>query len=177
MNQQPQDAPGQHTAQPELDPVKLQMFLQKVRDEQNLGMAVVGGAAAAVFGAIVWAAITYLTGYQIGFMAIGIGFLVGLAVRKLGNGIDQPFGIAGAVLSLFGCVAGNLLTVCIEISRQHQVPLFDVISRLTPATAWEWMVEMSGPMDILFYGLAVYYGYRYSFRPFSETELAALRRR
>jgi len=48
--------------------------LQEARDNQNLSLGVGGGIAAAVVGAIIWAIITVVTGYQIGWMAVGVGF-------------------------------------------------------------------------------------------------------
>ena len=80
---------------------------EQLRGEQNLLIALLAGIAAAVVGTIVWAAITVTTGYQIGYMAIAVGFIVGYAVR-LGNGIDKIFGVLGAALALGGCVLGNL---------------------------------------------------------------------
>ena len=47
----------------------------------NLPPGVVAGLGAAIVGAAIWAAITAATDYQIGFMAIGVGFLAGFAVR------------------------------------------------------------------------------------------------
>lgn len=72
--------------------------------EQNLPMGVVAGLIGALVGAALWAWITVLTDAQIGWMAIAVGFLVGLAVRIFGKGLDKVFGIVGAVLSLLGCV-------------------------------------------------------------------------
>ena len=70
--------------------------------KQNLPVAAVAGLAAAVIGGIAWALLTINTGYQIGYMAVGVGFLVGFAVR-LGNGIDKIFAYTGALLALPGC--------------------------------------------------------------------------
>lgn len=50
------------------------------------------------------------TEYQIGYMAIAVGFLVGFVIRLTGKGIDKIFGISGAILAIFGCLLGNLLS-------------------------------------------------------------------
>ena len=154
-----------------VDPVKLQMLMQQLQDNQNLGMGIVGGLIGAVVGASVWAAITYFTGWQIGFMAIGVGFLVGWLIRTLGQGITKTFGIVGAVLSLFGCLLGNYLTACVYIAEMNGMGLFEVLVQIDMATAIQIMGETFSPMDLLFYGIALYYGYRYSFRPLTEDEL------
>jgi hypothetical protein len=81
---------------PVFDETKAKMLLQQIRNNQNLSMALVGGLGAAILGSVVWAVITSLTNYQIGFMAIGVGFLVGYAVRRMGQGVDPSFGYVGA---------------------------------------------------------------------------------
>ena len=140
-------------------------------------MGTLAGVGAACLGAVVWAIITALTSYQIGFMAIGVGFLVGYAVQYFGKGIDKQFGVAGALLSLFGCLAGNLLTVCIVVSQQESVPLTQILQSLTPDIAISLLVDTFSPMDVLFYGIAIYYGYRYSFRKLTTEEIASVTKR
>ncbi len=168
----PQDA-GQQKA-PQLDPHRLDRYLQEVRDNQSLPLGVLGGAAAAAVAAGIWAYVTVLTNYQIGWMAVGVGFLVGYAVRLLGKGIDQPFGIAGGAIALLGCAAGNLMTVLLMVSRDKEIPVLELLGRLTPDLVTDIMVSTFQPMDVLFYGLAIYVGYKYAFRPIPEEDLAKL---
>jgi hypothetical protein len=159
---------------PEIDPLRLQRFIQEIKDNQSLLAGTLAGLAAALVGAGLWGVITALTKYQIGWMAVGVGFLVGMAVRTFGKGIDKPFGIAGAGISVLGCMAGNLLAVCIMISQQQQVPFSQILSGLNPEVATGLIKATFNPMDLLFYGLAIYAGYRFSFRRISAEELAKL---
>jgi hypothetical protein len=48
---------------------------------KGFGMSVVCGVAAALLGALVWYAVRELTGYELGLLGIGLGLLVGIAVR------------------------------------------------------------------------------------------------
>jgi len=164
---------GQQPVVPQLDEAQIGIALNEVRSEQNLVLGVAAGAAAAVAGAILWALVTYLTNLQIGWMAVGIGFLVGFAIRSAGKGIDKTFGIAGAILALLGCGAGNLLAVCAWIANGQEMGYLEVLSRLDLQIVQELMVESFSPMDVLFYGIAVYEGYRLSFRELTEAEVAA----
>ena len=122
--------------------------------------------------------ITYNTGYQIGFMAIGVGFLVGYAVNYFGKGMTTPFGIVGAFFALFGCILGNLLTVIIAAYNLEGVSLFQIIMTFltSPGVALEIMKETFRPMDLLFYGIAICEGYRFSFRQISGEEIASLQK-
>lgn len=137
--------------------------LQEAQDNQNLLLGAVGGIAAAAVGAILWAIITVATDYQIGWMAVGVGLMVGYAVRLLGKGVDPVFGVAGAAIALAGCISGNLLTVVIVVSRQDNVEIMTLLSRLTPGITADILKDTFQPMDVLFYGLAVYEAYKISF--------------
>ena len=158
---------------PHYDEAQINFVLDQLRSEQNLSMGIVAGGIAAAVGAGLWAAITAVTGFQIGWMAVGVGFLVGLAVRHFGKGIDKTFGIAGAVLALVGCLAGNLFAICAVIASQEEMAFLEVVSQLDFAVVKELMVATFSPFDLLFYGLAVYEAYRLSIRQFSEEEFTA----
>jgi len=170
------ESPKQPIPEANLDELKLKQYVQEIRDNQNLSLAVIGGFGAALVGAWVWALITYLTNFQIGWMAIGVGFLVGFTIRYLGKGIDKIFGIAGAFLALLGCVLGNLFTACIFIAKQQDIGIIDVLSYLDMDFIVEIMSITFSPMDVVFYAIAVYAGYKYSFRTISQEELSGLMR-
>lgn len=159
----------------EIDQLKFQMAMQEWKADQNLSFGIAGGVVAAAVGATIWAIITAVTNYQIGWMAVGVGFLVGYAVRVFGKGVDKPFGVVGAVLSILGCVAGNLLTTCILVSRHQHIPLFQLLSRLNPEIIIEIVKATFNPMDLLFYAIAVYEGYKFSFKRLSKGELEKLK--
>lgn len=156
---------------PELDPAQIQFLRQRLESEQNLPLALAAGAAASLAGAAVWAGVTVVTGYQIGFMAIGIGFLVGFAVRSLGKGITNTFGVVGAFWSLLGCALGNLLAVTGVVAREQGVAFSSALSQLNPELIQQLMVAFFNPMDLLFYGIALYYGHRLAFRRLTGAQL------
>ncbi len=155
----------------QLDPSQVQYLRQRLESEQNLLLAAAGGLGASVLGAGVWAGVTVVSGYQIGFIAIGIGFLVGFAVRSLGKGITSTFGVLGAALSLLGCALGNLLAVTALVAREQGVAFLDAVSELSPSLIQELMVAFFGPMDLLFYAIALYYGYKLAFRQLTGEDL------
>lgn len=154
-----------------INQAQLQHVMENLRSEQNLLLGVLAGAVAALVGAALWAGVAIAIGYQIGYMAVAVGFLVGFAMRHLGKGIDQAFGVAGAVLALLGCALGNLFSVCAFLSRQEGVPFFEVLSRLDLESISELMAATFSPMDLLFYGIAVYEAYKFSFRRLAVQDL------
>src|SRR5215213_3438047 len=100
--------PEDETPNTGVDPVKLEQLMNSIKSRQSLSMAILGGLIASLVAALLWAIITYATKFQIGFMAIGVGFLVGYAVNYFGKGVTTAFGIVGAAFSLFGCILGNI---------------------------------------------------------------------
>jgi len=169
-----QDAAIKEAAPVQFDEFKLKHYLQEVRDNQNLGLAIIGGAGAAAIGAIIWGLITELTGYQVGWMAVGIGYMVGFAVRHLGKGVDVSFAIVGGAFSLLGCLAGNLFSICIYGARGNNLSIFEVFSVLDFPIVADVMKSTFSVIDALFYIIAIYEGYKYSQFRIPEEDLARL---
>jgi len=146
----------------------IEQRIAELRARQSLPLAAAGGLLAAVVGAMVWAVITVITNYQIGWIAVGVGFLVGAVVRVLGRGTDKSFGYLGAAFALFGCLLGNHMTNCMLIARETGLSATAVLTQINPAAIPRLMIATFHPLDILFYGLALYEGYRFSFRRITE---------
>ncbi len=162
------------TEAPVIDQARLNYALEQLRSEENFPVAVIAGVLASAVGAAAWTAITVVTGYQIGFMAIGVGFLVALTIRATGKGMSTKFQILGALLALLGCMAGNLLTVCWFIAENEGIAFLDLLVQIDPVVIPEIMISTFSGMDLVFYAIAVYEGYRLSLRSITEDELIHL---
>lgn len=154
-----------------LDEAKLYQFREMLRLEQNLPLALLGGACAALIGALLWAIITVATNLQFGYMAIALGFFVGYTVRYTGKGMDISFGVLGAILSVAGCFLGNLFTLVGFIANDEGLGYLQVFLGIDYSLIPGVMMATFSPIDLLFYGLAIYEGYRFSFRQISPEEL------
>lgn len=130
----------------------------------NISMVIAAGLAVSIGCAALWAVISAVTEYQIGWMAIGIGFAVGYTIRLTGSGLAPIFGIVGAALSLLGCILGNLFTIYYFIAQQEQQSFLSALTANLSA-AHTLLASSAQPMDLLFYGLALYYGYKLSIQP------------
>ena len=58
-----------------------------------------------------------------------------------------------------------------SLAVEMEVGFFVVVSRLTPQIAYELLVATFHPMDLLFYGIAVYEGYKLSFRQLTDLDI------
>jgi len=86
------EAPTYH-----IDKNALEARFENLRLEQNLPLGIIGGGVGGLLGAVGWALVTYFTEYQIGWLAIGVAFLVGFGVSRMGKGFDRIFGISGGI--------------------------------------------------------------------------------
>jgi len=138
-----------------------QPSIEQLDTESNLIMGLIGGALAVLVSAVIWGAVTYFTEYQIGWMAIGVGYLVGIAVKFFGKGKTMIFGISSAGLALLGCALGNLLFYSGVIAREESAAFLEVFFffLFSPAAAVELFTLAFDFMDILFYALAAYVGF------------------
>ena len=151
------------TLPPSNPPEATASFTAPLPPSSNFPLALAAGAGAAVVGALAWAAVTYATNYQIGFMAVGIGVLVGFVVRRVGRGDAPHFGYASAALALAGCLLGNVLTIYAIAAKELNISVTTAASQLDSATVLEVFQAGFSPIDLLFYGLAIYYGYKSAF--------------
>jgi hypothetical protein len=133
-------------------------------NNERLLLGVIAGIIAAAIGAVVWALITYWTKFQIGWMAIGVGALVGVALRFLGKGSSIKFGIIGALLAVLGCLAGNFLVACINTARYYDISVFDVLPEVNMTIIIETIKQNFHVIDLLFYALAIYAGFKFSYK-------------
>lgn len=132
---------------------------------ENIVLAILAGTVAAGLGAGLWMMVAVATGMHIGYVALGVGALVGLAVRMAGNGRGMVFGIIGAVLTLVGCLAGEVLTV-VQLSTNAERDFYQSLTSLDigqlVANISDRMNEQ--PIMYLIYAIGIFEGYKLSIK-------------
>lgn len=131
---------------------------------QNFNYAFLGGLGVSLLCAVIWATISVVTEYQIGLLAIVIGLIIGFSVRYFGAGLTSKFGILGAGLALFSCILGNLFTNIGFIANYQGTGYIETFKFLDFSMIKDLMVESFSPMDLFFYGIAAYEGFKFSIR-------------
>ena len=79
--------------------------------------AILGGSIGGLIGAVIWAVVTYSSGWEIGWIAWGIGGLVGVGVRlgTSGSGGISHGGTA-VIIALVAVLGGKWAAVRLELS-------------------------------------------------------------
>ena len=127
---------------------------------QNFALAVPAGIAAAVAGAVLWAVFTYLTGMELGLIAIAVGAMAGLAIRAVGKGRDHRFAILGAACAAFGCVLGIGLSDIAVLAKLEGVSLLTAFQTLGLGGTVTLAVQAGDAMELLFVAIAVWEGWK-----------------
>jgi hypothetical protein len=73
--------------------------------------AFLAGALAALAGGVAWALVVRLTDFEIGYVAVGVGFLVGAAMTRTTNARGRAAGIQAAGLAAIGLLFAKMLIV------------------------------------------------------------------
>lgn len=126
----------------------------------SLPKAIAAGVVAALIGGAVWGGIEMATGYQIGWIAIGIGFICGFAVRAAGKGRTTPFRVVGAACSLAGCFFGALWAfdhaLAAEMTKQGIQVELGIMDEI------QLLVENTGVITWVIFAIAVWEGWKFS---------------
>lgn len=150
-------------------PIEIVQLTDEIKEEfrvhQVLTYAIIGGFFLSVICALLWALVTVTTEYQIGYMALAVGLIVGMGVRYFGAGIDPVYRFVGAFFSLLGCALGNLFSQVGFIADAESLGYFETLTYLDLETIILIYKESFSPMDVLFYGFAIYEGFRFAVRP------------
>ncbi|MEO0511292.1 MAG: hypothetical protein AAF108_00120 [Planctomycetota bacterium] len=83
----------------------------------SIGGAVVGAAVGGVIGAAVWAGISHFLSIELGWIAVGVGFLSGLGAATAAKSKAGPAtGVVAALIAIASIFAGKYASAALELS-------------------------------------------------------------
>ena len=131
------------------------------------------GAVAALVGAILWMVFVQVTGYEVGIVAVGIGFLVGQAMAATA-GTSTRLPPIGAILSLLGCLLGQILADAHFFGDAIGFGTWRALQEMVSDRSLGWDVFTTGfsPIDLLFWLIAGYEGYKLTARAVAQRNIA-----
>ncbi|PSK70488.1 hypothetical protein C6W96_22260 [Streptomyces sp. CS149] len=119
------------------------------RNNILLGVAVALGAA--IVAGILYGVIAGSIEREVGYAAVGVGFLVGFAASKVG-GSNPAVIAASAVFSIGGVYLGQLIGISMILSDLAQIPFSEVVGDHFDTVTKAWSEEADF-MTYLFLGL------------------------
>jgi hypothetical protein len=121
------------------------------------------GLVAAVVGGVIWGLIVRWTEYEVGFVAWGIGFIVGTAVVFGARNLrGLPYQLIAVILALLGIAIGKYLGF-VWVGQDELGKLgieLPVFSRDTFDLWWDARRDVWSWWDLLWVGLAVVTAFR-----------------
>jgi hypothetical protein len=149
--------------------------LEQAQSRRALLRAARSGALAAALGSIAWIIVTKVTGYELGIIAIGIGFAVGKAVRKGSGGVGGPRYQAMAMFLTYSAIALANIPGILEVVKNSQAsapPPVTPPGLLQMIFAWSFLIGfayavpfLAGPqnfMGIIIIGIGLYEAWKFT---------------
>ena len=105
-------------------------------------MALIGGIIGAVISGIIWAAIIIEFNVEIGYAAIGVGFITGYFASTFAQKKTASIGFIAIVCSLLGIFIGKYATFYVLLRED-----FPKIDPLSPEM-WDYFVQIGGNREL-----------------------------
>lgn len=116
--------------------------------DETMVRALIAGALAALVGGAVWALLVLVAHIEVGWIAWGIGLLVGLAMGRLTPVRGQTVAILAALLAALGLVAGKGLIVAVGARPGLAEAIMEDSSLMAQATTHELRTQDAMPLEI-----------------------------
>jgi len=147
---------------------------KKLRKYQSFILALIGGLLFTAAFSVCWVFAAETTGYEGAYLAIGLGLLVGIAVRFFGAGINRIFGVLAALLTLAGSLTGHYLSQTEFLKEATLAGIITLPDYLNLELMIAAIRDNFVPTDLLFYGLAALLSYLLAIRRISKKKMARL---
>ena len=163
-----------YAQQPVYDPIRdaaVSSYSEREEKRTNILhvlLALIGGLVGATIGGAIWAAVVYFTEYEIGYIAIAVGFLAGLfAVLFSGGRRGIPIQLVAVLTALLGILVGKYAAVYMlgikminqETGQDLTADVFQLVPPFDPEIirgVTEEIVAALQPIDALFVILAAF---------------------
>lgn len=143
--------------------------------EQSVRDALLASLIVVVLFSMLWAMLSTLTNRIFPWMTMILGILVGLAIRRAGNGLDWRFPVVAAVMTLIGALASNVVVAAAFTARALETSTLSVLRAVTSMTWPVFFDEAMTPADLVYALIAAGLAAFYANRRLSRAEYLGLR--
>lgn len=142
---------------------------------QSLRNAITAGLIVFVVFCLAWIAISSLTGRVFPWMTVVLGFLLGIAIRHAGRGVDWRFPVLAGVFAMVGSVLSNVVLAASTTAAEFGTGTFDILRAVTSMTWPVFFDEVWNIGDSLYAVLSAGLAAFLAPRKLSRSEFYALR--
>ena len=124
---------------------------------------------------LLWIATSSLTGRVFAWMTVVLGYLLGMAIRHAGRGVDWRFPALAAAFALAGSVLGNIVLAASTTAAEFGTGTLDILRAVTSMTWPVFFDEVWNVGDTFFAVLSAGLAAFLAPRKLSRSEFYALR--
>ena len=137
---------------------------ERLVNGQSVRYAVAAGLVAILVFTLLWTLVSDLVGRVLPYLSLLLGWLVGITVRRAGQGFDWRFPATAALLALIGALLGNIIIAAAWTSREFDTNVFVILKNVTVYTWPVFFDEVMTPADAIYAfaaaGVAAFYANR-----------------
>lgn len=142
---------------------------------QSVVHALVAGLVVVVLFAMLWSMLTQALGRYLPWLSLLLGALVGLAVRRGGQGLDWRFPLIAALLTLAGALLGLVVVSAGTTAEEFETNTFTILRNVTTMTWPVFFDEVVGVADVIYAGFGAVLAALLSLRRLDRREFHAVR--
>ena len=128
---------------------------EQLLSEQSFRKAFFSGLLVTIAITALWVAMAATAGAVMGYMAIALGAGVGYMVQLVGKGMQARYVVLAVLLTLAGCVAGNILAPIFIESIDHQLPVMEILGGITVRAIVDFIFADLWLIDLAFWIVAI----------------------
>lgn len=138
-------------------------LVDSIKEQARPKLGILLGIMMGIIGAVVWAVITIITGYNIGFVAIAVGFFVSVGFSRAGKDTNMIYGVIAGIIALLSILLGEAIISIYYISLYYELGFLEAIISIDYGVLAQIMFESFDAKTALFYFIAVSAAFRGSY--------------
>jgi len=149
---------------------------QKLMSQQSLLNALCAGLIIIIVFSALWAMASTLINRILPWMTVILGILVGVGVRRAGQGLDWRFPVLAAALAAFGALLSNVVVAAAFTAAALDTSTLHILRAVTAMTWPVFFAEAMSTADAIYGLLAAALAAFYANRRLTRAEFHALRK-
>lgn len=142
---------------------------------QSLRNAVVAGLAVLIVFCLSWVSLSSLSNRVFPWMTVVLGWLLGMAIRRAGRGVDWRFPTLAAVLALAGSIVSNIVLAASTTAESYGTGTMEILQAVTSMTWPVFFDEVWNVADGFYAVVAAGFAAFFANRRLTRSEFYALR--
>ena len=153
-----------------------QVDVRRLLAQQSIRDAVVAGLIVIILFSVLWAMLSTLVNRIFPWMTVVLGVLLGLAIRRAGQGLDWRFPVIAALTTLLGALLANVVVAAAFTARALETSTLHVLRAVTAMTWPVFFTEAMAPADAAYALIGAAVAAFYANHRLDRAEFLALRK-